>query len=193
MKTFLALWMWRQQRGGLLCRIDFTIDDGITGVYLLHGFFFYFSFSFNNEPIQWHLFCILLRILHYMVIKRINTPWTSQQAYSGTVFHIIFHRFTHFTHLLNLSWSKKFIDLFFLVLLCRWALLHNFLALGDEDPQSLSKKKGKNTGLLVITKYSVSLATHIVKHDTFIKLKCIRNVCSSCTTLTVQVSLHSKV
>ena len=63
-------------------------------------------------------------------------------------------------------------------------------SIADNHPQSHSKreKERRTTGLVVIMWHSASHTTPIVRRRSFIKLKCIRNVCPSWGTLAEQVT-----
>ena len=68
----------------------------------------------------------------------------------------------------------------------------------DDHPQSCNKRdrkterEGRITGSVVITWYSTSRTTHIARLCSLIKLKFIRNVCSSFGTLAEQVTCNPR-
>ena len=104
-----------------------TIPHGIIAIYWLNGIFF-FSCTFNKEPIQW---CLLLppfedfaEMWHCIVLKQIHLS----HCYSliqVVLFYKILHCFPHFTHLPILIWTEGFLCLF--LLLCRWDADIDFL------------------------------------------------------------------
>ena len=61
-------------------------------------------------------------------------------------------------------------------------------SMGDDHPPSFSERERRTIGSVVIFWCSVSHTTRISRHCSFIKLKFIRNICSSCGTLTEQVT-----
>ena len=61
---------------------------------------------------------------------------------------------------------------------------------GYDHPQSHGERERERRTIrsVVIMWHSASRPTRIARHRSFIKLKCIRNVCSSCGTLAEQVT-----
>ena len=62
----------------------------------------------------------------------------------------------------------------------------------DDHPQSHSKRERRTIGSIVVMWHLVSHTILIVIHHSFIKLKFIRNVCSSCGTLAEQVTRNAR-
>lgn len=104
----------------------------------------------------------------------------------------IWHCFPHFMHIRSLIWREESLHLS-LCLLCKWELLHKVLLLGDDLGQSYSEgegergeRGGEGEGETFArcdnVVFSVTYCTTacIERHGFFlIKLKLIRNVCSS--------------
>ena len=65
-------------------------------------------------------------------------------------------------------------------------------SMGDNQPQSRSERERKNIGSVVIMWHSASHTARIARGCLFIKLKFIRNFCSSCGTLIKQVTRNPR-
>lgn len=70
------MWLlWgNQERGGLLCRLTFTISNLITAIYWFNGICFHptLTTTTTKKPIQWHFPFAFTEIFHCIVIKQIH-------------------------------------------------------------------------------------------------------------------------